>query len=147
MLTVLLLVACRTVEYTGDSYIDGIPMQSDGQFFLECIDGVIVIETWDKPEVSIRTQRKILAPKKEQASDFAKSLVIVKKEDGNIHVITMPEEKPDEIKRVEVNYEIHLPHGTKIELRNSGSKIERPSIKGHWVYHSANGRFAVKSDE
>ncbi|HIE27862.1 TPA: hypothetical protein EYP66_11300 [Candidatus Poribacteria bacterium] len=147
MLVVLLLGACRTVEYTGDSYIDGIPMQSDGKFILECVDGVIVIETWDKPEVAIRTQRKIFAPKKEQASDFAKSLVIVKQEDGNIRVITMPEGKPDEIKRVEVNYEIHLPHGTKIELRNAGSKIERPGIKGRWVYHSTDGRFSIKSDE
>jgi hypothetical protein len=146
IMLVVLLGACRAVEYTGDSYIDGIPMQSDGEFILECVDGVIIIETWDQPEVAIRTQRKIFAPKKEQASDFAKSLVIVKQEDSNVHVITIPEGKPDEIKRVEVNYEIHLPHGTRIELRNAGSKIERPSIKGHWVYHSANGRFAVKSE-
>jgi len=143
----VLLSACRSVEYTGDSYKDGIPMQSDGKFILECVDGIIVIETWDKAEVSIRTQRKILAKTKEQASAFAKSLVIVKQEDNNLHISTMPEEKPQEIKRVEVNYEINLPHGAAIELRNAGSKIERPSIKGRWVYHSANGRFSIKSDE
>ena len=146
LMLLVLMGACRSVEYTGDSYKDGIPMQSDGKFILECVDGVIVIETWDKPEVSIRTQRKILAKNKEQASAFAKSLVIVKQEDNNLHVFTMPEEKPKEIKHVEVNYEIKLPHGTAIELRNMGSKIERPSIKGRWVYHSADGRFAIKNE-
>ena len=65
----VVLGACRPVEYTGDSYIDGIPIQSDGKLILECVDGVIVIETWDKAEVSIRTQRKILAKTKEQASN------------------------------------------------------------------------------
>jgi hypothetical protein len=58
----------------------------------------------------------------------------------------MPEEKPKEIKRVEVNYEIKLPHGTEIELRNAGSKIGRPSIKGRLVYHSADGRFSIKNE-
>jgi hypothetical protein len=55
-------------------------------------------------------------------------------------------EKPKEVKRVEVNYEINLPHGTEIELRNAGSRIERPSIKGRWIYHSANGRFSIKNE-
>ncbi|MBM3242213.1 hypothetical protein FJZ31_38585 [Candidatus Poribacteria bacterium] len=146
LMLLVLLSACRSVEYTGDSYKDGISMQSGGKFILECVDGVIVIETWDKAEVSIRTQRKILARTKEQASAFAKSLVIVKQEDNNLHISTMPEEKAQEIKRVEVNYEINLPHGTEIELRNAGSKIERPSIKGRWVYHSVNGRFSIKNE-
>jgi len=136
IILLVVLGACRPVEYTGDSYIDGIPMQPDGQFILECVNGVIVIETWDKAEVAIRTQRKILAKTKEQASAFAQSLVIVKQEDSNLHISTMPEEKPKEIKRVEVNYEINLPHGTKIELHNAGGKIERPSIKGRWFCHS-----------
>jgi len=142
----LLLVACRPVEYTGESYKDGIPIQSDGQLILECVDGVITIETWDKSEVSIRTRRKIRAKTKEQASNFANSLVVVELEDNNLHIITMPEGKPKEIKRVEVDYEINLPHGIKVELRNAGSKIERPSIKGHWVYHSVEGRFFIKDE-
>jgi hypothetical protein len=146
-LALLLLVwACGTVEYTGESYKDGIPMQSDGKLILECVDGVITIETWDKAEASIRTWRRIFAKTEEQASNFANGLVVVKLEDNNLHIITMPEEKPKEIKRVEVDYEIKLPHGAEIELRNIGSKIERPSIKGKWIYHSADGSFSIKNE-
>jgi hypothetical protein len=128
------------------------PLAAGGEVFVENVNGAVVVDTWDRPEVRVRATKNVRAGSDEAAAEaMARLQVDVVESAGRLHVQTRRAGTEDGFfswlrgqgANTSISYRLTVPRGIRLDAETVNGAITLNGVDGDVEASTTNGSIKV----